>query len=292
MKRKTLVLLIIVLILLLLTACTGDAELDFSDVDYASSVYKHINNGGITDANGLPYNVDAITSATLTVEGPGVVVSIPLSMRELENRTEGLSRGVYSDKSGKNIYEGIDLAYVLKDMVDGDNGIILTDKAYFVDLKNSNRETISTFSLDEVNKASEDGRPILLAYGKGTTDGELAAPFVFDAAGESENSLGYIAKLKNDDGCLRLVYDLKSYGDNKNYKSYDNVAYVYVREASEPGFKHTRASGEAYSASKLSDYIISFRGDALGYEMDFTVKQLESLAVYDKDGELSKGGIG
>jgi DMSO/TMAO reductase YedYZ molybdopterin-dependent catalytic subunit len=292
MKRKTLVLLFIVMILLLVTACTDDADIDFSDVDYASSVYKHINNGGITDANGLPYNVDAITSATLTVEGPGVVVSIPLSVRELENRTEGLSRGIYSDKSGKYIYEGIDLAYVLKDMVDGDNGIILTDKAYLVDLKNSNRETIATFTLDDVNKASEDGRPILLAYGKGTTDGEIAAPFVFNAASDSENSLGYIAKLKNDDGCLRLVYDLKSYGDNKDYKSYDNVAYVYVREASEPGFKHTQESGEAYSASKLSDYIISFRGDALGYEMDFTVEQLEALAVYDKDGQLIDGGIG
>lgn len=292
MKRKSLMLLIAVLILLLLPACTDDAQMDFSDVDYASSVYKHINNGGITDENGLPYNVDAITSATLTVEGPGVVTSIPLSMRELENRTEGLFRGVYSDKSGKYIYEGIDLAYVLKDMVDGDNGIILTDKAYLVDLKNSNRETISTFTLDEVNKASADGRPILLAYGKGTRDGETAAPFVFDAVGSAENSLGYIDKLKNDDGCLRLVYDLKSYGDNKNYKSYNNVAYVYVRQASEPGFKHTQESGQAYSASKLSDYIISFRGDALGYEMDFTVEQLESLAVYDKDGEIKKGGIG
>ena len=87
MKRKSLVLLVAILILLLLTACADGVQLDFSDVDYASSIYKHINNGGITDDKGLPYNVDAITSATLTVEGPGVVTSIPLSMRELENRT-------------------------------------------------------------------------------------------------------------------------------------------------------------------------------------------------------------
>lgn len=292
MKRKSLALMFLVLTFVLLAACTGDTKLDFSNVDYSSSIYKHINNGGVADENGLPYDVDAITSATLTVEGPGVVASIPLSMRELENRTEGLSRGVYSDKSGRYIYEGIDLAYLLRDMVDGDSGIILTDKAYLVDLKDSNRETIATFTLDDVSKASADGRPILLAYGKGTRDGTLAAPFVFDAVSKSEHSLGYIAKLKNDDGCLRLVYDLKSYGDNKDYKSFDNVAYVYVREASEPGFKHTEASGEAYGASELADYIISFRGDALGQEMDFTVKQLEALAHYGKDGNPVEGGIG
>lgn len=292
MKRRFLFLLLLVLAFALFAACTGDVKLDFSDVDYSASIYKHINNGGVTDNSVLPYDVDAITSATLTVEGPGVVSSIPLSMRELENRTEGLSRGVYSDKSGKYIYEGIDLAYMLKDMVDGDNGIILTEKSYYVDLKDCNRETIATFTLEDVNTASSDGRPILLAYGKGTLDGELAAPFVFDAVSEKEHSLGYVAKLKNDDGCLRLVYDLKAYGDNKDYKSFGNVAYVYVRESTEPGFKHTEESGEAYSSSKLSDYIISFRGDALGHELDFTVEQLEALAKCGKDGKLLEGGIG
>ncbi len=292
MKRKFFFLLLTVMVFALITACSGAAKLDFSNVDYSGSIYKHINNGGVTADGVLPYNVDAITSATLTVEGPGVVSSIPLSMRELENRTDGLSRGVYSDKSGKYIYEGIDLAFMLKDMVDGDNGIFLTDTAYLVDLKNCNRETIATFTLEDVNKASADGRPILLAYGKGTSDGKLAAPFVFDAVSKSEHSLGYVDKLKNDDGCLRLVYDLKSYGENKEYKGFGNVAYVYVREDSEPGFKHTEESGEAYGSSKLSDYIISFRGDALGHELDFTVEQLEALAAYGKDGKLVQGGVG
>ena len=292
MKRKIFAILLPMLIFAMFAACGGDTQLDFSNVDYASSTYKHINNGGIADSSGLPYDVDAITSATLTVEGPGVVASIPLSIRELENRTEGLSRGVYSDKSGKYIYEGVDLAYMLKDMVSGDNGIVLTDKAYCVDLKNCNRETIASFDLTDVLKASSDGRPILLAYGKGSTDGTLSAPFVFDAVNKSEHSLGYVSKLKNDDGCLRLVYDLKSYGENNDYKTYSNVAYVYVREKSEPGFKHTEASDKAYNSSKLTDYIISFRGDALGHEMDFTVKQLEALSQYDKNGKLVEGGIG
>ena len=292
MKRKFLFLLLPVLVLALCSACADEVQLDFSNVDFSSSIYKHINNGGVAENATLPYNVDAITSATLTVEGPGVVSSIPLSMRELENRTEGLFRGVYSDKSGKYIYEGIDLSYMLSDMVDGDNGIILTDTAYLVDLKDCNRETIATFTLEEVTAASDDGRPILLAYGKGTTDEKLAAPFVFDAVNESEHSLGYLKKLKNDDGCLRLVYDLDSYGSNKDYKRFGNVAYVYIREATEPGFKHTEESGEAYGASKLSDYIISFRGDALGHELDFTVEQLEALAAYDKNGKLMQDGIG
>lgn len=292
MKRKFLFLLLPALLFALFAACADEVQLDFSNVDFSSSIYKHINNGGNTENSTLPYNIDAITSATLTVEGPGVVSSIPLSMRELENRTEGLFRGVYSDKAGKYIYEGIDLSYMLRDMVDGDNGIILTDTAYLVDLKDCNRETIATFTLEEVNTASDDGRPILLAYGKGTTDGELAAPFVFDAVNESEHSLGYLKKLKNDDGCLRLVYDLASYGSNKDYKRFGNVAYVYIREATEPGFKHTEESGEAYGASKLSDYIISFRGDALGHELNFTMEQLEALVAYDKNGKLMQGGIG
>ncbi len=291
MKKKLLIVLA-VLTLALAAACAGSPEPDISDVDYAASVYKHINNGGVTDDAVLPYNVDAITSATLTVEGPGVVSSIPLSIRELENRTEGLFRGFYSDRSGKYIYEGVDLAYMLREMVDGDNGIILTDTAYLVDLKNCNRETIATLALDEVFRASSDGRPILLAYGKGTKDGSLAAPFVFDAANESEHSLGYVDELENDDGCLRLVYDLEDYGDNRDYDAFSNVAYVYVREETEPGFKHGGTGAEAYGASRLTDYIISFRGDALGHELDFTVEQLEALVKYGGDGRPVEGGIG
>ena len=292
MNRRNLILLLFVALLALITACTANSGIDFSDLDFSGSVYKHINNGGIDDASGLPYNVDAITSATVTVEGPGVVASIPLSVRELENRTEGLFRGLYSDKSGQYIYEGVDLAYMLKEMVDGDSGIILTDKAYLVDLKDCNRETIASFSLEEVFKASADLRPILLAYGIGTKDGSVSAPFVFDAENESEHALGYVERLKNDDGCLRLVYDLKSYGDNKDYKAFSNVAYVYVREATEPGFKHTGAEPGTYGASRLTDYIIAFRGDALGCELDFTVEQLEALVKYASDGKPAEGGIG
>ena len=91
--------------LVMLAGCTApEAEIDNTTIDFAQSVYKHITNGGVHDDPDLPYNVDAITGATLTVEGPGVVTSIPLSVRELENRSDGLFRGIYEDSTGRFIY--------------------------------------------------------------------------------------------------------------------------------------------------------------------------------------------
>ncbi len=274
-----------------ISACNNAEETRLiPDVDFSSSPYKHINNGGITDNPVLPYNIDAITGATMTVEGPAVAVSIPLSVRELENRNGGLVRGIYSDSSGSHSYEGMDLYFLLNEMVEGDNGIILTDSAYRIQLKNSNRSTISEFTLEEVSRAHNDGKPIILAYGIGTVSGDKIVPFVFDSANDGEHSLGYDTDLKNDDGCIKLVYDLKNYGNNKDYKTFSNVAYVYVCEETEPGFKHT--SSEAFNTSRYTDYILAFRGSALGYEADLTVSQLEDLVVYGNDGKVVENGIG
>lgn len=264
----------------------------FTNVDFVNSPYKHINNGGLSDDEKMPYNVDAITGATLTIEGPAVVTSIPLSVRELENRNDGLVRGVYKDSRGKYIYEGMDLYYLLHDMVDGDNGIILTNTAYSVVLKDSNRADVAKFTLEEVARAHLENRPIVLAYGIGTLDEQTVAPFVFDAANEREKSEGYVKKLSNDDGCLKLVYDLDEYGANKSYKKFTNVAYVYLCEETEPGFKHTGAEGGLYNGSRYTDYIITFRGAALGYEINLTVGQLEALVAYDDKGNLVPGGVG
>lgn len=290
MKRILCFMLAVLMLAGLLTGC-GDELKIFTDVDFASSPFKHLNNGGITDSDTLPYNVDAITGATLTVEGPGVVTSTPLSVRELESRSDGLVRGEYKDSNGKMVYEGLDLYYLLNDMVEGDNGIILTDSAYKVILKNSNRESISEFTLDEVKRAHDDNRPILLAYGVATDDQKTVAPFVFDAKSEGEHSLGYVDELGNDDGCIKLVYDRREYGDNK-YRTFSNVAYVYVCEESEPGFKHSGCAADSFGASKYTDYIVTFRGSKLGYEIPMTVKQLESLVVYDRKGNVKQGGIG
>lgn len=289
-KRAPTLLLLSLLLSLALSSCT-QADPVFTDVDFSNSPYKHVNNGGVTEDDILPYNIDAITGATLTVEGPAVVSSIPLSIRELEHHDAGIFRGVYQDSDGKRIYEGIDLYYMLNEMAEGDNGIILTDSAYRVLLKNSNRATISTFTLAEITQAHEDGKPILLAYGVGTLDEKQIAPFVFDSVNEGEHSLGYNETLNNEDGCLKLVYDQDAYGDN-DYTTFSNVAYIYVCEASEPGFKHTGADEQTYGSSRYTDYIIAFRGAQLGREIDLTVEALEQLVVYDENGAVAAGGIG
>lgn len=286
----------IILVLAFLMGCAHHKTDDpydffkiFSDVDFSTSVYKHVNNGGITDSDVLPYNVDVITGATMTVEGPAVVSSIPLSVRELENRDAGLVRGIYTDSAGARVYEGMDLAYLLYNMTDGDNGIFLTKTAYRVELKNHNRAPVAVFTLDEILKASADGRPILLSYGVGTLDGKFAAPFVFDAISEGEHSLGYVPELDNEDGCIKLVYDMEKYGVREVGDTFTNVAYIYVCEETAPGFKHTGA--KEFDISRYTDYIITFRGAGLGYEIDLTVRQLEDLVVHGPDG-IIPGGIG
>ena len=289
MKRIWLVGMLL-LAAVMLSGCREELpDIDNSTIDFSTSEYKHITNGGVTEDEKLPYNIDAITGATLTVEGPGVVSSTPLSIRELENRTEGLFRGAYEDSSGVQIYEGVDLYTVLYEMTGGDSDIFLTDTATHVELKDCNRNTLAVIPLDQVVQASQEGRPILLAYGVGKTDGSLAAPFVFDAKAEGEHSLGYVEELDNEDGCLRLVYDLDRWEAEGDYKTFSNVAYLYVREGEEPGYKH---DGGPYGSAGYGEYILTFRGDALGAELDLTVSQLEALVRYDENGEPQEGGLG
>jgi len=292
MKKIIAILFVLILVVSMLCAC-GSESFDpvSSDVNFAASNYKHINNGGITDDETLPYNVDAITGATLTVEGPAVVTSIPLSIREVENLSTGLVRGVYKDSEGIFTYEGVDVYHMIHEMIDGDNGIKLTDTAYKIVFKNANREDIATLTIEEIDAAHEAGRPIILAYGIGTKDGSTVAPFVFDGVDEKTHALGYVDKLKNDDGCIKLVYDNNAYGDG-SYKTFVNTAYVYVCEETTPGFKHSGSSEESFGASRYTDYILTFRGAGLGHEFDLTVEQLEALVTYDKDGNVVKGGIG
>ena len=293
MKKRLIFALIAVICLATVVLCgCGMVEIDNSSIDFSTSVYKHITNGGITADEHMPYNIDAITGATLTVEGPGVVTSIPLSIREMENKDDGLFRGCYKDSSGWKVYEGMDLYYMLYSMTEGDNGIFLTDNAYKVQLKNSNRATIAELTIEDITAAHEAGRPVLIAYGIGNTDQSQTAPFVFDAKNKGEHSDGYVKKLKNDDGCLKLVYDLKECDNPVKYKSFSNVAYIYICEETEPGFKHTTAKNEAYNNPDYTDFIITFRGEALGNEIDLTVAQLENLVKTDKNGVPVKGGMG
>ena len=290
MKRMIYMLILTAFALLCLSGCSYDVEL-INDVDFKNSNYKHITNGGNPDETS-PYNIDIITGATLTVEGPAVKSSVPLSTKELENRNDGLVRGIYKDKAGKFIYEGMDVYYLLTGMREGDNGIIMTDSSYKVVFKDCNRETIAELTFDEIQKAHDENQPVLIAYGIGAQGSENVAPFVFSGANEGEHTLGFVESLNNEDGCLKLVYNTTKYGENKDYKRYSNIAYVYVCEEKEPGFKHSDSSNDAYASPAYTNYIITVRGKTLGYEMDFTLEELERLVTYDKNGAVEEGGIG
>ena len=262
----------------------------FENVDFTNSAFKHITNGGQGGED--PYNISAITGATLTVEGPGMKSSVPLSTKELENNDEGLARGIYKDSTGFHAYEGLDVYYLLTAMAEGENGIIPTDTAYKVVFKNSNREDVVTLTIDDIKKAHDAGEPVLITYGIGTEDCETVAPYVFDGANEGEHTKGYVEALDNEDGCLKLVYNYTKYGKGNKYKTFSNCAYLYVEEEKTPGFKHSEESGEAYANENLTDYVISVSGKTLGYELDFTVEQLESLVKYKRDGSVKEGGLG
>lgn len=280
-KRKLLILAIIAVIgLFVLTACAYDATL-FDGVDFASSPFKHITNGGKDGED--PYNISAITGATLTIEGPGMKSSVPLSTKELENQNDGLVRGVYKDKTGRHAFEGMDVYYLLNKMSEGDSGIVLTDTAYKVVFKNANRETVAELTLKDIEKAHKDKQPVMIAYGMGSEDCKTVAPFVFSGANPGEHTKGFIDALNNEDGCLKLVYNTTKYGKN-NYKTFSNCAYLYIEEETTPGFKHTD--------EELLNYVISVGGKTLGYELDFTVEQLEALVSTDKDGNVKEGGLG
>ena len=60
--------------MMLLSACTPNAQQtketvavgDSGVIDFVTSQFKHITNGGITEDENLPYNIDAITGATVS----------------------------------------------------------------------------------------------------------------------------------------------------------------------------------------------------------------------------------
>lgn len=262
--------------------------ISFSGIDFVNSPYKHINNGGYTGS--APYGIDAITGATLTIEGPGLTSSVPLPIRELEEQNAGAYRGVYTDvRNGQEWtlnYEGIKLSHILYNMTSGDNGIHLTDKAYKVLIKNRVRQTIAEFTLDEIEEADSAGKPIIIAYGTGTEDGETVAPFVFDLGA------GLLDELDNDDGPIKLVYDKSVFGGadpNPEYTEFGNLAYIYVAQQETPGYKHDKPP---YDTPENSQYVLTVTGDKIGREVNYTVEQLEDMVQYGDDRAPIPGGMG
>ncbi len=254
--------------------------------DYSNSSYKHITNGGLE--GDAPYDVDAITGATLTFEGPGLEASIPLSIRELENQDAGVYRGDYTDirKDGEKTlkYEGIRLDYLLRNMTSGITGIKLIDSAYKVLIKNRVRQTIAEFTLEQIKEAEAKDKPIIVAYGTSEQDGTNPRPFVYDAGAGADPRLG------NEDGCIKLVYDKSVFetDPNPDYTKFGNMAYIYVAENDAPGYKHDKAP---YDTPENSQYVITITGDKVGREVNYTVKQIEDMVKY-KDGKPSENGMG
>ena len=288
----------VICLMMVLTAC-GETIADESmpdvlrDIDVTKSPFSHITNGGSYDYTEaekqsadrrFPYDVDAITQATLTIEGPAMKESIPLSVGEMEKKSESVVRGLYKDADGSALYEGVELYALLHDYEEAE-GIRLTESAYKVFVKDSNRADIAEFTLEELEIAHEASRPVIIAYGKGEEGSDTAAPFVFDAKNESEHSAGFVEGLKNDDGCLRLVYD------GLEDEVFQNAAYIYVCEEESPGFRHADLIDEedSYGSKDLLDYVIAFRGDGLGYEIDLSTRMLETLVRYDEEGNVAEG---
>lgn len=263
---------------------TGITVTPASGPDFANSPYKHINNGGLTEQSG-PYDVDAITSATLTVEGPGVETSIPLSVRTVEEQNAGAYRGTYTDQiaasSNTKNYEGIKLSYILNDMPDTSK-VTLTDAADRVLIKNRARQTIATFTMAQIAEADAEGKPIIVAYGVGKTDDSQVAPFVYDS------QAGSIAGLYNEDGCLKLVYDKASItGDtNSAYTTFGNMAYIYVEEGDSPGYNHDTSP---YNDADKTQFLFSLTGTGIGREINLTVAQLEAMVTDDATGANTLG---
>ncbi len=218
-------------------------------IDFSDSPYKHIN------YDGAPYNVDSLTGATMTVEGPGLESYRALSLRQLEEENNGLYRGQYIEKVGsqvvENTYEGIKISYIL------DNFVNLRDNVGEIVFKNYLRQEIGRFTLEEIR---DEERMMIAAYGVNEV------PLVY-----KDLDAGYLPDKGNDGGCLKLVYHPK---EGEAVPTFINVAYIYVEEDQRPGYEHATPP---YNDPKFTQYIFSLSGSALGKEVNYTVADLEAM---------------
>ncbi len=211
----------------------------------STSIYKHIS------YEGEPYNIDAITGATFTIEGPGVEGYRAISLRQIEEDTSGQVLDTYYEKMNgrvvENTYEGINVKYLI------DNYVKAKDNAGNITFKDKSRQTILTVPISEAEN-------YVVAYGINEV------PLVFLDTDE-----GYIKDKRNDNGCFKLVYN-----QNKNSaKEFSNVAYIYIEEKDAKNiYEHTY---KPYNDPKYTDYELIIHGDALGKEVRYKVKDIEAM---------------
>ena len=210
-----------------------------------SSPYKHIS------YDGEPYNVDAITGATFTIEGPGVEGYRAISLRQIEEDANGQSIDAYYEKVNGKVsefsYEGINVRYLI------DNYVKAKPNAGNLIFKDKSRKTILTADISEADK-------YMVAYGINEV------PLVFLDTDE-----GYIKEKYNDNGCFKLVYKQ----DKSSAKEFSNVAYIYIEEKDAKNiYEHTYPP---YNDEKYTDYELIIHGSALGKEVRYKVKDIEAM---------------
>ena len=219
------------------------------EIDFTNSPYKHITYAG------APYNVDALTGATMTVEGPGVTSYRALSLRQIEETNAGLHRGTYTEKIGgqllQNSYEGMKVSYIL------DNFVTLRSNVGEVIFKDKGRKVIARYTLAQIR---DESKKMIVAYGVNE------APLVY-----TNLDAGYIPAKYNDDGCFKLVF----HGNPGDPPTFSNVAYIYVEEDQRPGYEHS--NNPPYDNPKFTQYIFTLSGSGLGKELNYTVAELEAM---------------
>jgi len=220
-----------------------------------SSPYKHIS------YEGEPYNVDAITGATFTIEGPAVEGYRAISLRQIEEDTTGQTIDTYYEKvNGKVVevsYEGINVKYLI------DNYVKAKSNAGNIIFKDKSRKTIITADISEAGN-------YMVAYGINEV------PLVYLDTDE-----GYIKEKHNDNGCFKLVYEQ----DKNKAEEFSNVAYIYIEEKDAKNiFEHSYAP---YNAEKYTDYELIIRGSALGKEVRYKVKDIEAMTDLHETHEYS-----
>lgn len=230
-----------------------------ADGQLLESPFKHI------AYSGAPYNIDAITGATLTIEGPGVESYRALSLRQIEEETAGQQQTIYREQAGEsaqnNTYEGIRVAHLL------DQFVTLREELGQVVFRDKNRRIIASFTMEEIR---DPERAILVAYGVNSL------PLVYE-----KTDAGYQASAGNDNGCFKLVYHPPT---GQPPITFSNVAYIYVEEDSRPGYEHNTPP---YDDPTLTNYVFALSGSGLGKEVNYTLAELEAMTDLHLEKEYS-----
>lgn len=232
-----------------------------TDIDFTTSPYKHI---AYTD-QGNPYNIDDITTATLTIEGPGVENFKPISLPQIEEANDGLFRGTYMEsvdgEAKQNTYEGITVSYLL------DHFVTLTSDAQTVIFKDKSGNDIGEYMLDEVRKTDylnnangANNLQMIVAYGVN----EL--PLVYTSTDD-----GYDTEKGNDNGPFKLVVG-QATADEQAIE-FSRVNKIYVTQ-SEGHYEHDQVP---YNNPDLTNYLVTITGSGLGHEKNYSVADIEAM---------------